>query len=273
MYLPELNSLVASGLSEQCRGGITSRYFDAGRILTGDFSGVEEIVGYTMEQSREYAERSQELISIADLLLREYIGSVSDNLRTDSLKSYTVRKVKSLLGKCGKEGRESARAVSAITCNGYRFGKLPEDWKVIRLKDDHIAASRVFVKMASKTANKLGHDTMVSHSVDSENAPLHLLIPGIRTAFISESDILKTKFTDTPKINLNRFYGSALLASCNCRGAFFGEYIRKIYCESVLYARIGSDLKNQGRRLLLPYISEKAAAEIASEIVYGILNT
>jgi len=43
--------------------------------------------------------------------------------------------------------------------------------------------------------------------------------------------------------------------------------------EAILYSRICMDIKNQGRKLMIPYISEKKSADIASEIVSNILNS
>lgn len=273
LYLPEFGSLVACSYNAHMSERLTSRYFDIGKALDSGAVPIEEIVGYTMNQSRTYMQKSLELIGIADLLLREYVKNCLDLLKAEKLRNYAARKMNSMVSEHKTGGVEKERSISAITCGGYRFAELPADYRIIRLDDDFMAASRLFVKTASKTANKLGYDTIVSRAVDSESSPLHLIIPGMKTAFVSESAILKTRFADSDRIGFERFYSRSLLTSREHYVSFFGEYIRKMYSEAALYARICMDIKNQGRKILMPFISEKTAAEIASEIVYGILNT
>lgn len=272
LYLPEQNCLAACGFPVHNEEKLSCRFFDISRILRSDLSPAEEIVGYTMSQSRAYMERSLELIGIADILFREYIRHSSELLRIEELKSYAVRKMRSLLTKRETAGYERVRALSAITCGGYRFANPAENFTVIRLCDDHTAASRSFVKAASAAANKMGYDTVVSYAADSVSAPMHLLIPDAGLVFYSESELLGTKLVTSKKLSLNRFYYHRLLESREHSLSFLGEYIRKIYSESALNARICMDIKNQGRKLLAPYVSGDEASEIASEIIYGILN-
>lgn len=274
LFLPETGTLTACGYNSYSSERLSGRYFDAGRIIENRAAPVEEIVGYTMSQSRAYMRKSIELTGIANLLLKEYIRNGAELLQTDKLRSYAGRKLTSMLGGVRNgQGRETCRSISAITCGGYRFAPLPENFRIIRLCDDFMAASRIFVRAASRTANKLGYDTIISRAVDSEHAPLHLVIPETETIFVSESAILKTRFESSPKIALGRFYSRSLLSSREHYISFFSEYIRKMYSDAALYARICMDIKNQGRKLLMPFVSEKAASEIASEIIYGILNT
>lgn len=273
LYLPEFNSLVACSYNANLAERLTSRHFDIGKSLENSVSPIEEIIGYTMNQSQSYMQKSLELVGIADILLKEYIKNGAELLRADKIKNYARRKIATLLNGRKNTGREYSKSISAISCSGYRFTELPDDFTVIRLADDYIAASQLFVKTASHMANRLGYNTIVSRAVDSENAPLHLMIPDIKTVFISESAILKTKFSNSTRIGLERFYNQNLLASRQHYITFFEEYIRKMYNEAALYARICMDIKNQGRKLLMPFISDKPATEIASEIIYGILNT
>lgn len=251
---------------------LTSRHYDIGRLISGNSLMTGEIAGYTMNQSRIYMGKSLELIGITELLLREYIKTGSELVKHEKLKNYAGRKISSMISGRGSGGAERHYAVSAITCKGYCFCRLPEGYRIIRMSDDYIAASQLFVRAASKAANKLGYDTIISRAIDSESAPLHLVIPELKTAFVSETPILGTKFENAQKISFERFYNRSIRDSQEHSTEFFGEYIRKMYDEAALYARISMDIKNQGRKILMPYISEKETAEIASEIVCGILN-
>lgn len=274
VYIPELNSLVTSVCSNHFQGRLKNRYYDIGQILTANLSPVEEIIGYTMSQSFTYMKKSLELLSISNLLMKAYAESTSELLDIGRLKSYAKRKIGKMIGmKSGGIGKEYYRSVSAITCGGYRFAEFPADYRLIRLSDEYFAASEICVRTMSETANKLGFDTIVSRAVDTLNAPMHLMIPAVKTAFLSESKILGTKVTEGARLNLNRFYSQRLLGSSEHYTEFYGEYIRKMLSESALYARICMDIKNQGRKLLLPYISEKVSSEIASEIMHQILNS
>lgn len=272
VYLPEHNCLAVSGFPVRGEEKLSCRYFDIARILRSDISPAEEIVGYTMSQSNAYRERSLELISVADLLLREYLRSSREVLRSEELKSYAIRKIRSMLEKRDTAGTERVRALSAITCCGYRFANPSGDFTVMRLCDDYMAASRCFVKAASAAANKMGYDTIISYAADSGCSQMHLLIPEAGLMFYSESEVLRSGLATEKKLSLNRFYSRELLDSREHSLSFLGEYIRKIYSEAALNARICMDIRNQGRKLLSPYASADEASEIASEIVYGILN-
>lgn len=275
LYLPEMNSLIACGYNAYSAERLNCRSFDIGSILDEQrLPIVENIAEYTMNQSRIYAEKSLSLIGLADLLLREYIGSVSELLRYDKLCSYAARKTASLLTKKDGSGVSDIKSVSAITCRGYCFAELPGNYRIIRLCDNYIAASNIFIKSASKTANKLGYSTLLSRAVDSEHSPMHLTIPEAGIMFVSEQPLLLgSRFPETEKINLERYYNRELLDSREHSISFYCEYIRKLYNESALCARVSMDIKNQGRKLLLPFISEKKAGEIAAEIVSCILNS
>ena len=274
LYLPELNSLVACNYNESMHSGTMTRYYDSSRVMSGSFSAIEEIFSYTMAQSRMYMEKSLDLIGITDLLFKEYVRNGTELLERDKLKNYAYRKISSMLDRKKGGAAVYSKAVSAVTCGGYRFAEFPEDYTIIRLCDDYIAASRCFVKTASDTANKLGYETIVCHAVDSENAPLHLVIPEAKTAFLSDSQVLPIKqFEESRRVGLVRFYESQIMESREHYITFSGGYIKKMLSEAILYSRICMDIKNQGRKLMIPYISEKKSADISSEIVSNILNS
>ena len=272
LYLPDFNTLISAGCNVHIAERLSARYFDIGRALNGKSSPVEEIAGYTMNQSNAYMNRSLELMGAAELLLKEYMKNGRELLKADKLRSFAARKVASMISERKKGGTELYRSVSAVTCSGYRFAEFPEDYRIICLEDCIGAASSAFVKSASKAACRLGCNTIISRAVDSESAPLHLIIRELKTAFISDSELLPAKMKFSEKISLNRFYSRGLLVSREHDTDFFREYIRKMYSEAALYARICMDIKNQGRKILMPFVNEKTASEIASEIVHCILN-
>ncbi|MBP3310037.1 MAG: hypothetical protein J6L05_04405 [Ruminococcus sp.] len=272
VYLPELNTLAASGYNICCTERLNSRTYDISSIISPEAAAVEEITGYTIEQSDAYRNKSLELIGIADLLLREYIKNGAELLKSDRVRLYAKKKISSILTAKASEGENKYRSVSAITCNGYRFTELPEDYQIIRLCDNYIAASSLFVRAAAREANCLGYDTVISRAADSESSPLHLIIPEAKTAFISESEIFSSRFSESRRLNLERFYVSGLMTSREHDISVFGGYVRKIYNEAILCARLCTDIKAQGRKLLMPFVSRKKAFEIASEIIEAILN-
>lgn len=270
--MPELNTLAVSGYNSCCAEKLNSRTYDISSIISSEAAPVEEIIGYTLEQSKAYSCKSLELIGIADLLLREYIKNGAELLKSDRLKFYAKKKISAMLTERTSPGENRYRSVSAITCSGYRFTSLPEEYRIIRLCDNYIAASSLFVRSAAREANRLGYDTVISRAVDSEYSPVHLIIPEAKIAFISESGIFESRFSESSRLNLERFYSSGLLTSREHDISVFGEYIRKMYNEAILCARLCTDIKGQGRKLLMPFVSRKKAVEIASEIIESILN-
>lgn len=271
VYLHDIDTLIVCGYAGVNADRIMSRTYDISSVLGCRAAPVEEIVGYTMNQSRSYMQKHLDLLGMSDYLLREYIKNGAELLYADRIRAYASRKMAQLLEKRRLGGASVYRSISAIGCEGYRFVSIPDKTEVWRLCDRLIAAERCFVRAAAAAANKLGWDAVISGAVDLEHSPLHLYIPEADLLFVSESPLLPERFSGSRKISLERFYDSRLTASREHYSDFFGEYIRRMFNESALYARICMDIRNQGRKLLAPYISERAVSEIASDIVRNIL--
>lgn len=272
IYIPKLKIVAASSYNKYSADSFKSRTYDISRIIGEKSSAVEAIAGYTMNQSISYMQKSLDMLGIADILLKEYIKNGRELVNADKITAYARRRIAAALEKREGKGRIIRRSISAITCGGYHFADIPNDTRIIRLFDRYIAASSIFAESAASAANKLGYDAVISRAADSENAPLHLYIPQGKLLFVSETPVLPEHFTDSRRISMERFYNRDLLASREHDKEFFGEYIKRLYNESALYARICMDIKSQGRKLLMPFVSEKSASGIAAEIVNDILG-
>ncbi|MDD6279194.1 MAG: hypothetical protein PUA81_05330 [Oscillospiraceae bacterium] len=270
VYLPDRNILVTGGYIKKAEEKITSRTYDISSVIGLKAAPAEEIVGYTMNQSRSYMQKYLDLLGMTDYLLREYVRNGSELLYQDRAEAYAARKISSMLEKRPVSGTAIHRSVSAITCEGYRFVKLPPETEVIRLSDRLLAAEQCFVKTAAAVACKLGYDVILSGAVDLIHSPIHLYIPGASLLFISESPLLPERFPECKKISLERFYSRGLTASREHYSDFFGEYIRRMFSESALYARICMDIRSQGRKLLAPFISEQSVSVLAAEIIQSL---
>ncbi len=272
LYLPDINTIIADGYNSRCAEKPDSRTFDIRQVIVGAASHVEEIAGYAFEQSRSYMAKARDLTGISDLLLREYVKSGTELLRRDRLKEFAADKIQGLLTAKETIGSVIYRPVSALTCTGYRFVEFPEGTRIFRLCDDYIAASCLFVKTAAREAERLGYDAVIARAVDSEHAPMHLYIPEAGILFVSEPPMLRSGLAGEAVIRLEKFYISRLLFSRMHEITVFGNYIKKMYGEVVLCARLSADIRGQARKILAPYISVKKAAETASDIIGEILN-
>lgn len=270
LYIPEYKSFITSDNCEP-NTKMNCKYYDISQILTDTPHPIKEIIGYTMNQSNSYHQRSEELIKVADILLKEYLRLSREALHKNRLEGYTVRKISSMLPKLSKKGSKSCKSISGISCSGYKLTEFPDDYNIINLNDDYLAASKLFVSIGSLCANKLGYDTIISKAVESESSPKHLIIPEARLAFVSNSQIFPNKYSHE-KINLNRYYTQESLIALEHYISFFRDFIIKTYKEAVLYARICFDIKNQGRKILMPFINDAPVSKIAADIIYDITN-
>jgi hypothetical protein len=270
-FFPRLNAFIGSDCSGIPSNSLNCRYYDIGCVITSNPLPIREVVGYTFSQSNLYAEKSLQFITIADLLLKELRRISREALIRSRLEAYASRKLSSFLSKINKSGYLRYKSISAICPYGYKFADIPQNYKVILLKDELISASVLFVKYASEYAQKLGFDVIISKAVDSPNSPLHLIIPEAKIIFISESKIFPCGLNGE-KFNLNRYYEDCSASAAVHHIEFLSEYISKIYSESAVYASISCDIKNQGRKILLPFINDSPIGDIASDIIFDITN-
>lgn len=274
LYLPELGFLI----NGECQKIYSHTFFDKtiniGNVLKNQPKINAAVANYTLSQGNFYKKRTYYLMWILNLLLNEYIKSTSDLLSLEKLKIYAIRKFRSFFPqKTNCIGKKYIRSISAITCSGYKIQNLPKDYKIIILMDSFISASAEFVKIISSAANSMGYDTFISHAIDIESSPMHLIIPEKKLAFLSNSPLLETNCPFDKKINLNRFYHTNLIAECEHQTEFYADIIRKFIGEATLNVKICTDLFTQCRRLISPYISRSSTDNIAAEIVYDIINS
>ena len=191
----ELTDLAAGLKSEKLRGAQT------------------EINALYAQNQEAHAQARRGLSGIADLLDSAAAAGESALLR-DKLAGYAARLAKRILpkGESSSEGRILERQSAAVTPLG-RLTLLPEDFDLILLRDDALAASQTLLKLLGAHAAAAGHDCEITHSLTQSSRPVtHLILPEQKLAVIAEAAV-QTESLQKPLtvIGMNRFYDAAAL--------------------------------------------------------------
>ena len=271
VHFPQLGAIVICSPDSIMAESISARTYDMNQLIHIEPSAAG-IIGYTMEQSSRYRSRALELLGITDMLLHQYSDIGKEFVAHDRLKYFAVRKAGSLLPDLEKPGSSIKRPVSALTCSGYRFAGIPDDFRLISLRCQFPSASDVFITAFAREAMRRGHDIIISHAADSLHSPMHMTIPGQKLMIVSEPEYLCAKPAVPGSISLDRFYPLSVRSALRREVRTYGKYIRSLAEEMILCSRMCADIRDQGRKLISPYIPAHAAEDTAADIVSCILN-
>ena len=208
-------------------------------------------LGAYLEQGTLYSRRT-EIADVTDEYsmwhqrCRRYLSalsSITDDmaqigrsaLYTDKLEGFTERISRKLLPrKQNKEsGRTEYRSMSAITPKGYELF-LPEDCSIYLLSDELFCGSDKFLRAFEENALRRGYDVTVSCSY-LHSSPIyeHMIIPEIKTAFITAGTLLDPKPEVYRPISFKRFYDKNELAAKKLRLKFDKSACRNLMSEAV----------------------------------------
>ena len=271
IYFPKLKTVVQASTDSISGEKLSTKTWDIGSVFTDNMPDISNAADYIYDQSCEYHERSLELLSVAGTLIREYRRSGKELIASAKIRA--LARETSSLPELGKTSSIINMSFSAVTCNGIRFTEMPDNTQVTLLHDSFSAASDCFIKAAAAEASQRGYDAIISRSFDCSGAPLHLYIPEAGRLFVSDAFMPEGIFKNAGSLSLERYYPTAVISSAIRQNAVLKDCIMRIIAESALCARICSDIKIQRRKLLEPYISTPAAADIAADIVSSILNS
>ncbi len=190
----------------------------------------EDIVSVTDDYSQCHVRCRRYLTALAAIIAdMKNIGQTA--LNTEKLSGFTDRMCRKLLPKkshasCGKI---SFKPISAVTPLGY-ITKIPKDWTVYLLNDDHFAGSDEFLHAFADNASKRGYDVVVSEStLHTCEHYEHILIPEINTALVTSGPLCRPEAEGCRPVNFRRFYDKNILADKKVRMKF-----NKNACEDLL---------------------------------------
>ncbi len=148
---------------------------------------------------------------------------------------FTERISRKLLPKkqTNSAGNAEYRALSAITPDGFSLF-VPRDHTIYLLADDLFYGSDRFLRAFEENAVKRGYDVIISASY-MHSSPMyeHLIIPEIKTAFISANFITSERPDEYRPIRFMRFYDKTELAQKKLRLRFDKGACAELLAEAV----------------------------------------
>ncbi|MBQ8922140.1 MAG: hypothetical protein IJ060_08280 [Oscillospiraceae bacterium] len=209
--------------------------------------------------------------------MQDTVAGIGKNaLIVEKLTGYAGRLAKRLLPhKSGTERRPTERQCCAVTPQG-RLTLLPEEFDLILLRDDALAASQMLLTLLGGHAMRCGEPCEITRSLTQTARPVtHLLLPAQRIAVVSEPAIApgSTKKPVTT-INMQRFYRPELLRQqrellrfCTKTAVSVEARTVEILADAL---RIHDELETYYiRALSRPFLDKKAAETVKRILAYA----
>lgn len=160
------------------------------------------------------------------------VGSLA--LNTEKLDGFTERLAKKILPRKqdSNKGMIEYRQLSALTPKGY-LTNIPKDYEIYLLNDNMFAGSEAFLRKFSELAALKGYDVYVSVSTILNNSFEHIIIPELKTAFLSANPINEIGIEQKKPVNFKRFYDKNILRDRKNRLKFNEGAVKNLRDEAV----------------------------------------
>lgn len=160
----------------------------------------------------------------------EQVGSAA--LNREKLKGTAERIAKKMLPVKHMTGKTEYKTLSAVTPEGYMLF-MPKGYNIYMLDDDFYYGADVFLRYFEKTAVQRGYDVAVSLSyLETPPRYEHMLIPEIKTAFITSSKTECPCDGTVRRISFRRFYGKNETAAKKPRLKFDRSACKELMSEA-----------------------------------------
>ena len=175
----------------------------------------KDAIRFCFSENAAYHKRARRYISALSSLTEGMYSLGKTALNKDKLKVHAEK----ILAGLSFEKRDNTfaetefRQLSAFTSYGYITRELPEDYSVCLLKDDLFAASDLLLKIISEKVAESGYSVYISRCCAFDTPVYeHLIIPELKTAFMSSGFFCEYENKNGMNINLRRFYDKKILS-------------------------------------------------------------
>lgn len=173
-----------------------------------------EIVSITNEH-KKLTERTKRYVQALSSVFSDTFAVASDSLLSEKLSGFSSRLSKKLLPKGGTgTGAVALRQLSALTPKGYlTFSETLDGWDIYLLKDPFFAASDTLLRELSESFTAKGQNVSISLcNVFSQPVYEHLLVPVLKTAFVTSDPLTRLEMPSAKPVNMLRFYNKQTLS-------------------------------------------------------------
>ncbi len=206
-------------------------YWDTGRLKRSK----ERIIDANSAYSQHHIRCRRYVKALASVVGDTcHIGNCA--LNEEKLDGFVKRLSKKILPKKSGSvcGRKEFRQLSALTPKGY-LTNIPQGYGIYLLNDSYYAGSDKFLRKFADAAAEKGYTVSISVCTLFENESFeHMLIPELKTAFITADPINDVYTASKQPINFRRFYDKNTLAEKKLRIKFNESAARNLRDEAVL---------------------------------------
>ncbi len=178
----------------------------------------------TINENLKWHKRCKNYVNALASLFTDTYSIAHEALNYKKLDGFVSRLSNKLLPKKAlKEGETEFAQLSALTPKGYYslLDTVKEYENIYILNDNYFAGSDIFLRDFANIATSKGLDVIISEcTLFSPHIYEHLLIPALKTAFISSNPINNNTIDNAKPINYLRFYNSSQISQKKQRLAF-----------------------------------------------------
>lgn len=211
----------------------------------------DDIVNCFLE-SRDVQKRCKRFLSACCTLANDTYTTTSECVNLNKTQGFINRLCRKILPKGKKDaGKEHYRQLSAITPKGY--SSLVEEHlhdydSIYQLNCDNFVMPDLLLKGIAALTIRSGLDIIASDNpIFGSSIKEHILIPQIKTAFLTSHFMNGIHIDDAVQINCKRFYDMQELSQKRKRINFnkkainqlFQEAVKSLYISHSLYKRLG----------------------------------
>ncbi len=195
-----------------------------------------EIITVTNENLK-WHKRCRNFVSALSSLYSDTYTIGQEALNYKKLEAFIERLATKVLPKTKlTDGSTEFSQLSALTPDGYvTLLDTTKDYdNIYVLNDTYFAGSDLLLRDFATIATMKGFDVVISEcTLLSPAVYEHLLIPSLKTAFISSTPINNNDIPDANIINFQRFYDKALISQKKQRLSFNNKACDDIICEAI----------------------------------------
>lgn len=212
--------------------GVSQEIINLGQFWNKDYlSEHSQIIKYYSEQNAVHHKRATRYLKSAGALCDSILNTAENALLKTKLCSFTERLASGMLRSTEKctPSLPEFKQLSAFTSYGYLTRDLPEDYTVYILNDDYFTGSDLFIRLLSEIISEHGLTAEISEcSAFRDSVYEHLIIPELKTAFITADFLNKIKHENSQIINFRRFYDKTQLSQKKTHISFDKKLVTEI---------------------------------------------
>lgn len=269
--------IITDGTSPHCEDpdypGIYQEIIDLGTCLNKEkLKKNRDTITELFKQNKEYHTRATRYIQSGASLNKNIFSIAESSLDTEKTDKYACKLCEKLFrSKNDTKIHSEIRTISAFTASGYSTLTLSDDYNINIIADDDASAADRIIRQISAYASHSGYMSYISmcHAFSNEICE-HIIIPELKTAFLSSNHINRYDQETCTTINAGKFYNKKLLSSKKIFTSFNKKVTDSIYAEVALSVKTALDIHNEIEKYYIDSLNTERLNEITEMLISRI---